>query len=69
MPIFEFECRECGTPFEELLRSSTFINEVRCPECGSPQVRKKVSSFASKISGGSGFSLGSSTSSCATGGT
>ncbi len=28
MPIFEFECKECGKPFEELVRSANAIDEV-----------------------------------------
>lgn len=69
MPIFEFECQECGKPFEELVRSSSAISEVYCPKCGSPEIRKKVSTFASRISGGSSFSLGSSAASCGSGST
>lgn len=70
MPLFEFVCTDCNQPFEELLRSSSAIAEVTCPTCGSPQVKKKLSTFASKISGGGGFSLSSSAaaSSCSTGG-
>ncbi|OQY93028.1 MAG: hypothetical protein B6D39_03850 [Anaerolineae bacterium UTCFX2] len=67
MPLFEFVCSECGQPFEELVRSSNAISEVSCPECGSPKVSKKISTFASRLSGGvssSGFSAAS----CAPGG-
>jgi putative FmdB family regulatory protein len=70
MPIFEFTCNQCGRPFEELVRSASATNEVICPSCGSQQVMKKVSTFASKISGGSSFgSFSSSASSCNTGST
>lgn len=70
MPIFEFECKTCGTPFEELVRSSEAISNVSCPDCGSTQVRKKVSTFAAKVTGKSSFSLGSSSSAaCSTGST
>lgn len=69
MPIFEFVCTDCGEPFEELLRSASAIHEVNCPACGSPQIKKKISSFASKISGGNSFSLGAAASSCSTGST
>jgi len=67
MPIFEFVCTHCGKPFEELVRSAA-ISEVTCPECGSAQVKKKISTFASKISGG-GLSSSSSASACSTGST
>ncbi len=70
MPLFEFECKDCGKPFEELLRSSSQVSEVNCPTCGSKQVRKKVSSFAARLSGGGSLSFGgSSAASCSTGST
>ncbi len=70
MPIFEFVCSECGHPFEELLRTSDAIAGLTCPQCGSPQVKKKLSTFASKVSGGD-FSTASASStahSCSPGG-
>ncbi|MEW6400684.1 MAG: zinc ribbon domain-containing protein [Chloroflexota bacterium] len=69
MPIFEFVCKECDKAFEDLVLSLSRIDEVVCPACGSGQVKKKMSSFSSKISGGgSSYSLGSSAaSSCSTG--
>lgn len=69
MPIFEFQCTDCDQPFEELVRSASAVSDVTCPVCGSPQIKKKVSTFASKISGGSSFSLSSSASACSTGST
>ena len=66
MPIYEFQCQECGYPFEELVFSSSAISELSCPNCGSEDIRKKLSTFASKVSGKSGFSFGSSASSCST---
>jgi len=70
MPLFEFVCSQCSQPFEELLRSYTAIEEVVCPNCGSPRVKKKLSTFASKIAGGRSSSFSSAAvSSCSTGGT
>jgi len=68
MPIFEFECSDCQHPFEELVFGSN-TDDVLCPSCGSAQVRKKMSTFASKSgSDGASLSLGaSSTASCSTG--
>jgi len=68
MPIFEFVCTDCNQPFEDLVFGSS-IEGVLCPSCGSEQVKKKMSTFASKISGGDGASLSlgsSSAASCAT---
>lgn len=69
MPIYEFVCTECNKSFEDLVFSLSSIDEVVCPVCGSSQVKKKMSTFASKPAvGGSSFSLGaSSASSCGTG--
>ena len=70
MPIFEFVCNTCSRPFEELLRSASAASDVSCPSYGSPHIRKKVSTFASKVSGGGSLSFGSSlSSSCTTGST
>ncbi len=68
MPIFEFVCKDCERIFEELVFGFN-TDGVLCPSCGSEQVRKKMSTFASK-SGGDGASLsyGSSpAASCSTG--
>ncbi|NIA20779.1 MAG: zinc ribbon domain-containing protein [Anaerolineaceae bacterium] len=54
MPIYEFQCDDCGTDFEELYRS---INECRgphCSKCGSKNVHKKFSTFATGGSSGDG---------------
>ena len=66
MPLYEFSCAKCGEQFEELVMSSKpeAIAKVVCPECGSPKVKKKVSTFASGASGGS-TSAAASAASCA----
>ncbi len=61
MPLFEFVCSECHKPFEELVRSASATEGVKCPACGSLKISKKISTFASKSSGGAGaFSFGAS---------
>jgi putative FmdB family regulatory protein len=59
MPIFEFVCSECGSSFEELVRSATVVDEVICPSCGSSDTKKQISAFTSRINGG-GVSLSTS---------
>ena len=68
MPIYEFVCKECSNNFEELVLSSSQVNEVTCPVCGSGQVKKKMSTFASKAAadGGSSFSFNNSSASACT---
>ncbi|MFZ0391787.1 MAG: zinc ribbon domain-containing protein [Calditrichia bacterium] len=63
MPLFEYRCEDCGNEFEELV-SFTNSNDMECPECGSHNTHKKVSTFATlgggRSSGGSSGSCGSS---------
>jgi putative FmdB family regulatory protein len=68
MPIFEFVCQDCGTPFEELVRSANAVDEVVCPFCDSRQVAKQISTFASKINGTSSSVASTSAASCSPGG-
>lgn len=44
MPIFEYQCRDCGTKFEKIVFSETAA--VVCKSCQSPQVTKLLSTFA-----------------------
>jgi putative FmdB family regulatory protein len=41
MPVYEFECEECGARFEELAPSDT--PGLPCPECGSARTRRLMS--------------------------
>jgi putative FmdB family regulatory protein len=67
MPIYEFVCQECSSNFEDLVFGLSQIEEVICPACGSGQVKKKMSTFASKPAerGGSYSFNASSAASCA----
>jgi putative FmdB family regulatory protein len=38
MPIYEFECEQCGNRFEELVRSGT--ESLACPQCSSTRTRR-----------------------------
>ena len=44
MPIYEFECEECGSRFEELLLGDA--GEIACPRCGSTRARRLMSTVA-----------------------
>lgn len=67
MPIFEFECSSCHGQFDELVRNAEAVKDVVCPNCGSRKIKKKLSTFASKVSGGGATSAGAAA--CAPGGT
>jgi len=41
VPIYEFECEECGDRFEELVSSEGV--KVACPACGSERTRRLIS--------------------------
>lgn len=43
MPVYEFVCKECERPFEELVLGS---ERPVCPGCGSAKLEKKLSVFA-----------------------
>jgi putative FmdB family regulatory protein len=41
VPVYEFECEECGGRFEELAPSET--RNLACPACGSERTRRLLS--------------------------
>lgn len=44
MPIYEFECEECGARFEELVAADA--TAVACQRCGSARTRKLISNVS-----------------------
>lgn len=44
MPIYEFECEECGARFEELVAAD--VTELRCQRCGSARAKRQISSVS-----------------------
>ncbi len=49
MPIYEYNCDDCGSRFETLVRRSD--DAVNCILCGSSHLQKLISAYA--ISSGS----------------
>lgn len=47
MPLFEYQCAECGHKFEELVPNSE--TKVSCPRCKSAETRKLLSVFSSSM--------------------
>ena len=43
MPIYEYECRGCGTRFERLVHASSV---PACPACNSIELERLLSTFA-----------------------
>jgi putative FmdB family regulatory protein len=43
MPIYEFQCRDCGNTIETFVHSSDQKNTLRCPHCQSRNLEKMIS--------------------------
>ena len=51
MPIFEYQCDDCGNKFEKLVRRSEEAQGTECPSCGHHHVTTQISSFAARTNG------------------
>jgi putative FmdB family regulatory protein len=49
VPIYEYECRECGHEFEELMRHTD--PDPACPACGQVEVQKLISHTSFQLKG------------------
>lgn len=47
MPIREFQCRECGHIFEEIVQCEE--GQIPCPHCESNKTDKLISAFGGYI--------------------
>ncbi len=50
MPIYEYECSDCGHEFEKLQKMSDAPLRD-CPACESPSLKKKISAPGFRLSG------------------
>ncbi|MFN3396471.1 MAG: FmdB family zinc ribbon protein [Thermodesulfovibrionales bacterium] len=55
MPIYEYTCNKCNKSFSLLQKVGSSEKDTVCPNCGSKEVKKKISSFSCHAS----FSLSS----------
>jgi putative FmdB family regulatory protein len=46
MPVYEYKCNGCDARFEELVRSMSARQQVKCPQCGSSRTARTLSVFA-----------------------
>lgn len=65
MPVYEYECRQCGERFELFVRFGQDASSPTCPKCGSTEVRKALSLFG--LGGGHSLSSSGGGSSCGPG--
>jgi len=50
MPIYEFECTECGERFDRLQKLSD-PDPTDCPTCGKPRVKRRLTAPAFRLAG------------------
>jgi putative FmdB family regulatory protein len=61
VPIYEFECKNCGHKFEIIMRASASKENVTCPKCQAKNPDRLMSAFsAGSGSNSGGFSAASS---------
>ena len=46
MPLYEYNCQDCGEEFDQIVRFSDADLLPECPECGQVNTRKKISAGA-----------------------
>jgi len=51
MPIYEYQCQECGHELEAIQKMSD-DPLTECPECGKPALKKMISAAGFRLSGG-----------------
>ena len=47
MPIYEYECNNCDSAFELVRSINDDDKDLKCPKCGSSEVKKILSAFSS----------------------
>lgn len=62
MPLYVYQCKDCGKEFEKMIRFSEADQVQACPTCQGKDTRKKISAVASFSSSLSGGGLSSSSS-------
>ena len=63
MPIYEYTCPQCGTPFEKRVSFSAADDAQDCPNCGNSHAKRQISLIGG-TSGGSQTGSISSTTNC-----
>ena len=54
MPIFEYQCTQCGTTFEQFTQRAKEGQAPACPRCGAERAERVLSGFARQAATGSG---------------
>ncbi|KKO19269.1 MAG: FmdB family transcriptional regulator [Candidatus Brocadia sp.] len=64
MPIYDFQCSQCNTKFDEYFRSASERKKLFCPSCQSENVQKIFSVFGMSVKGGGDAASGSGSGGC-----
>jgi putative FmdB family regulatory protein len=67
MPIYEYICLDCKKEYEILRSFNEADQPIACDECGSEEVKRKLSVFYAQSGGSSISGAGTGCSSCAGG--
>jgi putative FmdB family regulatory protein len=67
MPLYEYQCKDCGDEFEKKVLFSEANHVQDCPTCKSLNTRKKISKIAFRGATLGGMSI-SSSNNCGTSG-
>jgi len=59
MPLYEYECTDCGERFEVLQQVGEDGHGLTCPQCGAGEPRRKLSTFAASTGGEGAATAGS----------
>ncbi len=51
MPIYEYQCQDCNTKFEKLVRRAAEAADVNCPSCGEKRLSQQYSTFSAHANG------------------
>jgi putative FmdB family regulatory protein len=65
MPIFDYQCNDCGKIYDVFHKGKELVEDIVCPSCGATGFKKLMS--APMVSMGSSSASESSYSSCDTG--
>ena len=60
MPIFDYQCSECGRTYDVFHKGREIVADIECPQCGSAQYKKLMSVPMVAVSSASGKSMSAS---------
>ncbi len=59
MPLYEYECQNCGHVFEVFTQRREVAAQPRCPACGKANAERILSAFSATSGGGGGCTTSS----------